>query len=376
MTKRLLKGLSLFLCFVMLFSLTTGLTFTAQAATEINSITIQEVVLPRPGATPSENWSKTGVSWKSDAIKWYEVPSEGYDIPLSSDTKFIAGKNYKVSFVAWAESGYDFAPVDSINATIDGFKATVAQYLGRDTKRVVLVSYIFKCEYKKVTNVTLTCKAFEKGTELTSDFFYAQGEGVSSECVSTFTRNGEAVSLGETVTFGDYGANIVLAPLENYEIADDVVVKLGENTFKVAFKIGTGVIVKSEDNLWHIDCDHVLGDYENDVTTHWKTCSACGEKSDVDVHDFVKTTVAGDTVHTCSVCGYVKTEKNKVDDFIYADVAGGVQIIAYRGAETNLNVPATLADKKVVSIGDYAFANSNNRTTFTSITIPTSTTSL
>ena len=370
------KVLSIFLSVVMLLSVLSGLSFTAQAATQVNSITIQGVVIPRPGATPSTNWSKTGVSWKADAIKWYEVPSSGYDVPLSSDSKFVEGKKYKASFVAWANTGYDFAAISSINATIDGFKATVSQYSGRDAKRVVVVSYIFTCEYKPITSVTLTCDSFAKGTTLTSDFFNAQGEGVNTTCVSTFTRNGEAISIGEKVTFGDYGANVVLSPAANYKFADNVSVTMGGKAFNVSLRIGMGIVVKSADDLWHIDCDHIYGDYQYDATTHWKSCSNCGDNSNIDSHTFSETNVAGNTVYTCTSCGYEKTTKNKVDGFFYADVTGGVQITAYDGTQTNLTVPSTLGGKTVVSIGDYAFVKYANKTSFTSITLPSTVTSI
>ena len=370
------KFLAMFLSLAMLFSIAAGLSFTAKAATSINSITIQEVVLPRPGATPSAKWSKTGVSWNADGIKWYEVPNSGYDIELSSDAKFVEGKKYKASFVAWANTGYEFSAPSSMSATIDGFTATVSQYAGRDTKRVVLVSYIFTCEYKTITSVVLTSDPFEKGTVLTTDFFYPQGEGVSPICVSTFTRNGESISIGEKVTYGDYGANVVLAPMENYKFADNVRVTMGNKTFTVTLKLGMGIVVKSADNLWHIDCDHIYGDYEHTATTHWKACSECGEKTYLDTHDFSESVVSGNTVYTCVNCGYEKTTKNMVDGYFYAEVAGGVQILAYNGIQTNLNVPSKIDGKTVVSIGDYAFVKYANKTNITSITLPTTITSI
>ena len=370
------KLLSFVLSLVMIFSVMAGFDFTVQAATSINNITIQEVTIPRPGAKPSTTWSKTGVSWEADGIKWYEVPTSGYDIPLSSDSKFVAGKKYKVSVVAWANSSYEFAAPSSLNATIDGFGATVSQYAGRDTKRVVLVSYTFTCDYKAITSVTLTADPFAKGTVLTSDFFYAQGEGVEPVCVSTFTRNGETIAIGEKVTYGNYGANVILAPKENYKFADNVSVTMGGKVFTVAYKIGMGIVVKSADDLWNVACPHSYGTYQYDATTHWKDCSICGDKTNVDGHNFSESTVSGNTVYTCTTCNYVKTAKNKVDGYTYADVTGGVQIIAYDGGQTNLNVPSILGGKTVVSIGDYAFAKYANKTTFTSITLPSTVTSI
>ncbi len=370
------KLLSLFMFLVMLFSVTAEASFPAKAATLINSITIQEVGIPYPGESPSTNWSKTSTSWNADAINWYEVPDSGYDIPLSGDSKFVEGKKYKVSFVAWANSGYDFASPSSISATIDGFQANIAQYLGRDTKRVILVSYTFTCQYKKIKNVVLTCDSFEKNAELTTDFFYPQGEGVNPCCISTFTRNGESIAIGEKVTYGDYGASIILAPMENYKFDDNVNIQLGEKKFTVTNRIGMGIVAKSADNLWHIDCEHSYGSYKYDATTCWMACENCGDKTNLDTHDFEESTIDGDTVYTCSICNYVKTVKNKVGNYFYADVENGVQITAYDGSETNITIPSSLDGKNVVSIGDFAFSKYANKTTLESITLPSGITSI
>ena len=57
-------------------------------------------------------------------------------------------------------------------------------------------------------------------------------------------------------------------------------------------------------------------DYSYDETNHWKTCSGCDEKLDLEKHSFdggVIITPAtketeGEMVYTCTVCGYKKTE--------------------------------------------------------------------
>jgi len=376
------KVLSLFLSLVMLTSITAGLTFSAEAATEIKQVSFSGVVTPKPGLNPSYDYSQIGNGFSvgkvgGSELNWFEVTSS-YDVLLTSDSKFVAGKKYKVSFVAWANSGYQFANPSSLTSTVDGYKATVSQYNGRDTKVVVLVSYTFTCSYKQITSVTLTSEAFKKGATLTTDFFSVQGEGVNNYCVSTFTRNGEAVAAGTVVTSGNYGANIVLAPQEGYAFADNVNIKLvnTNNAFKVTNKIGLGIIAKSADDLWNVPCTHSYGDWEYDATSHWKACSECGYKTYLDTHDFAKSTVDGNTVYTCNNCGYVKTAKNTVDGFLYADVEGGVQIITYQGSDVNITVPATLNGKKVVSIGDYAFANATNKTSIKSVTLPTSVSSI
>ncbi len=377
------KVVSLMLSLVMLLSVTAGLSFTAEAATEIKQVSFGGVITPKPGLNPSYNYSIIGNGFSigkvsGNELNWYEVNTSGYDVLLASDSKFVAGKKYKVSFVAWANSGYQFAAASSLNSTVDGYKATVSQYGGRDTKVVVLVSYTFTCDYKQITTVTLTNDVIKKGTALTTDFFSVQGEGVNTYCVSTFTRNGEPVANGEKVTFGDYGANIVLAPQEGYAFADNVNIKVENknNAFTVTNKIGLGIIAKTSGNFWHIDCSHSYGDWEYDATSHWKACSECGYKTYLDTHDFAESTVGGNTVYTCKDCGYVKTAKNTIDGFLYADVDGGVQIITYKGSEVNISVPATLNGKKVVSISDYAFANAPNKTSIKSITLPTSVTSI
>ena len=74
-------------------------------------------------------------------------------------------------------------------------------------------------------------------------------------------------------------------------------------------------------------------DYSYDETNHWKTCSGCDEKLDLEKHSFdggVITVPAtketeGEMVYTCTVCGYKKTERiSRLAESYPIVISGGV----------------------------------------------------
>lgn len=373
------KVLSILLSLVMLISVTAGLSFTAQAATAINSVTVTGVDKPLPGFALDNDVSVSGSGYNlatdiaPRVVSWYDLDVSATK-SIASDSKYVNGHRYMVAVTLIADGTHEFSNSVSAKINIGGveYNADKMAYSTYSTSNVIVVTASLKCEYNKITTVTLTSDPFEKGAELTKDFFYAQGTGIDSYFAPSFTRNGETISVGEKVTFGDYGASIVLSPKAGYAFDNNVNIKLGNqnNAFKITDTIGLVIIAKSADDLWHLDCTHNYGDWEYDATSHWKACSECGFKTYLDTHDFSESTVDGNTVYTCNDCGYVKTAKNVVDNFLYADVTGGVEIIQYKGSAANVSVPSTLAGKTVVSIGNYAFASSPNKAAITSITLP------
>ena len=371
------KVISLFLFVVMLLSVTTGISFGAQAEGEISSVVVN-ITKPVPGVSLSREFSIETVGLKAwsingNQLNWYDVTDQNsYDKLLADNTKFVAGHKYKAVIVFGPESGYSLS--DNLNYTLGGVTGVATQYQGRKKSVVQQMSAVFDCDYTYISSVVLSGEALAKGDVLENDHFISLTPHVNVFCA--FTRNGEPISLGEKVTYGNYGATVILVPDESYEFKGNVEIKYGQKTFTLTNYIGRGIFAKSADDLWVVDCTHNYGSWQYDATTHWKACSQCGDKSEIDAHTFNESTVNGGTVYTCSVCGYVKNAKNIIDGYLYADVDGGVQIVAYSGSEVNLNIPATLNDKKVVSIGDYAFAKYDNKTTFKSITVPTSVTSI
>ena len=363
------KLISILLSCALIFSIVSTATFTSTAANEIHQVSFNGVVMPRPGEKPSDNYTKIGTGYTVSGPKWYEVTGES-DLLLTDDSKFVAGKEYKISFVAWANSGYQFANVENLTATIDGFTADVNQYQGRYTTAVVEVSYTFVCDYKQITSVVLNAAALKTGDVLENTRFTTNSEGVAGAFCS-FTRNGEDIANGEKVTYGDYGASILLIPEDTYAFADNVSITYGTNNFVVAGKIGKGIMVKSANNLWTIECEHTYDGWTADGTSCWQECTNCGEKININAHDFGPAVVEGDVkTYTCSICGYQKVDKYEDQGFRYADVEGGVMIVQYKGGENTIAIPSTLNGKPVVAIGDYAFANATNKTSIISITVP------
>lgn len=371
------KVISLFLSVMMLLSVTTGLTFTANAAETIGSINFS-VTNPVPGETVNYELVSTTANlapWKVNGkyVNWYDVTdSSSSDKLLTSDSKFVAGHKYKAVVVTGAASGYALA--DTVSCDFNGTVVTGTQYKGRDKSVVQQFERIFNCDYTYISSVTLSAEAISKGDVLNSDHFVSLTPHISAMC--SFTRNGESIPLGEKVTYGNYGATVILVPDKNYEFSGSVTVKMGANVFTVT-KLGRGIIAKSADNLFTVNCSHSYGGLEYDATTHFKTCTQCGDKSNVETHTFSEKIVDGNTVYTCSTCGFVKTAKNYINNYYFADVEGGVQITAYTGSDVNINIPATLGGKTVVSIGDYAFSkNMTSREKFKSITVPSTVTSI
>ena len=108
------KLISILLSCALIFSIVSTATFTSTAANEIHQVSFNGVVMPRPGEKPSDNYTKIGTGYTVSGPKWYEVTGES-DLLLTDDSKFVAGKEYKISFVAWANSGYQFANVENPN---------------------------------------------------------------------------------------------------------------------------------------------------------------------------------------------------------------------------------------------------------------------
>ena len=64
------------------------------------------------------------------------------------------------------------------------------------------------------------------------------------------------------------------------------------------------------------------------------------------------------------------------DNFNYLIIDEGAKIIAYNGTATEVTIPNTVNNAPITTIGDNLFYNSNIKTTLTSVTVPTTVTSL
>ena len=347
------KVISLGLSLLMIISVMTGLNVTVSAATAINSVSVTGIDKPLPGKALDFSASVSGSGYSidtftsSNAVTWFDLSvSSTKSIP--ADSKFINGHNYLVTVRLIADGTHEFS--NNVTASINIGGATSAgeimSYSNYSRSNIICVSKSVTCEYNKIPSITLSGEALAKGDELKIDHFISLTPHVS--VYTGFTRNGESIANGEKVTYGNYGASVILVPDDDYEILPGVTVKYGDATFTYKATLGRGVILQSADNLWTVNCTHSVTTVKYDATTHWTECSDCGEKTNIEKHTFNKQTSAGDTVYTCSTCNYQKTAKNTIDGFKYADVDGGVQIIAYKGSDTNIVIPATLNGKTVV----------------------------
>ena len=371
------KVISILLSFVMLTSITAGLNLTVFATETISTATVR-ITKPAPGAKISRAYTadKKGWSvWKTEGneLNWYDTTNGTPYTLMTDDSKFVEGHTYMARLIASADTGYQFAE-DGVKVDFQNVPSYGNSYKGYYKTAVQSFECSFKCAYNMITSVTLSAEALAKGDVLSNTHFIATS-GAVQQTACSFTRNGETVSAGTKVTYGTYGASIIIAPKDGCKFADNVSVKMGSVNFTVVNKIGMGIIVKN-DNIWTINCTHPSTTQKYDATTHWDECADCGEKTNIETHTFSESTVDGGTKYTCTKCGFTKTSKNKENGFLYAAVNGGVEVVAYDGSDTNVVVPATLGGQKVVGLGNYAFAKYANKTTFKSITLPASITNI
>ena len=376
------KLFSIVVSFVMVFTLLTGAELTIKASENVTVIRVNNVVEPTVGTTIGQlNYATVSNDaeynfFGSDYIYWFDLDSAKPEAALPKDTKCVQGHRYKVSIRLMVKGGYSFAA--NCEGKINGKDASTSGYLGRSKSTNLAVEYTFPvCDYKQIAEVQLSGAGLTSGTELTNTWFTPTTPGVMKQTACSFTRNGETVAWGEKVTYGNYGVKILIAPEENYRFGYGVVVKYNGKVFPKVTRIGNGIYAESADDLFQVNCTHEYGDYSYDATTHWKACSHCGDKMNIEPHSFGAGVKVGDvTTYTCSKCGYQKIQKYVENGFRYGDVEGGVQIIAYNGDATNVVIPSEINGKKVVSIADYAFTYYSNRTSFKSITVPNTVTSI
>lgn len=369
------KVISLFMSLIMLLGIAAGLSFTAQADTTVETATIY-VTAPKPGATVDRACTgdtKGWIFWKSGGyyLNWYDVTDEKNPLLMADGAKYVAGHRYMASMVIGADTGYVLKKDGDvgISATVNDVMSYGKQYKGRLLTTAQQIDRYFNCEYIKISSVTLSGSALKTGDTLNINHFTA---GSNVYVATSFKRNGEAISVGEKVTFGNYGAKILISPAEEYEFTNNVTVKYGDATFTKVAVLGKGFFFESADNLWTINCTHPSTVTKCDANNHWTECTACGEKTNVEQHDFQKQTVGTSTEYTCkkAACGYKKTVNNQVDGYRLADVEGGVEITEYIGSETNITIPETLGGKTVVGIGQGAFLFNSNKANITKITVP------
>ncbi|MCI6652143.1 MAG: leucine-rich repeat protein [Ruminococcus sp.] len=382
------KVISLFLSILMLFSTMTGLTFTAQAKEKITKIEVDSVPEPFIGATIKDLCSFSVpegaeyCGYSSDFTKcmlWFDLDSDTPNTPLPTDTVCVEGHSYRVS-VRLIAVGNTFA--SSPKVYINGNEGWTSTYLGRNPSTSLAVEYQFpKLKKKPIDNINafFEFNEFTKGITVNSYSTLVYGNKVNTVTTGWF-HDGKAVQGDTTVTYGNWGFLIGLTASGDFYFDKSSTITIEDKLLTTTdiYLNGKVAFFRSADDFFTVSCTHnYSSSWSCDGTTHWKECSICNEKGELNAHTFGAGVTEGEvTTYTCSECGYKKVDKYIENGFRYADVDGGVQVVTYQGNDVNVNVPDVLGGKKVVSIADYAFATAKNKTSIKSITLPSTVTSI
>lgn len=382
------KVISLFLSLMMLFSVMIGHTITVNAKEQITKIEVDSVPEPFIGATIKDLCSFSVpdgaeyCGYSSDFTKcmlWFDLDSDTPNTPLPTDTVCVEGHSYRVS-VRLIAVGNTFA--SSPKVYINGNEGWTSTYLGRNQSTSLAVEYQFpKLKKKPIDNINafFEFNEFTKGITVNSYSTLVYGNKVNTVTTGWF-HDGKAVQGDTTVTYGNWGFLIGLTASGDFYFDKSSTITIEDKLLTTTdiYLNGKVAFFRSADDFFTVSCTHnYSSSWSYDGTTHWKQCSICNEKGELNAHTFGAGVTEGDvTTYTCSECGYKKVDKYIENGFRYADVDGGVQVVTYQGNDVNVNVPDVLGGKKVVSISDYAFATAKNKTSIKSITLPSTVTSI
>lgn len=152
---RLIAGiLSVILSLLMVIGVFPVTDITASAATEITGITIVDVNIPRPGATPDykvtygagctsttrfDSVSQiNGIEWRYKRVNTWKV--------LKPTDTFMENVEYTVAIVVKAQNGYSFKTNNgspSVSCTINGNRANVVGITGQNNRDVLVAIFTF-----------------------------------------------------------------------------------------------------------------------------------------------------------------------------------------------------------------------------------------
>lgn len=152
---RLIAGiLSVILSLLMVIGVFPVTDITASAATEITGITIVDVNIPRPGATPDykvtygagctsttrfDSVSQiNGIEWRYKRVNTWKV--------LKPTDTFMENVEYTVAIVVKAQNGYSFKTNNgspSVSCTINGNRANVVGITGQSKSDVLVAIFTF-----------------------------------------------------------------------------------------------------------------------------------------------------------------------------------------------------------------------------------------
>lgn len=161
----LMKLFSVVLCTLLLVGICPNFSLDSFAATEITAITIMDVNIPRPDATPdyTATYSTGCLSTKEfdtatqkNGIIWYYKRVNNY-VDLGTTDTFKENVSYTVAIVVKAANGYQFKTNGSspaVSCTVNGNKANAVAMTGQRPGETLVVVFTFPAsEYFTVNTV-------------------------------------------------------------------------------------------------------------------------------------------------------------------------------------------------------------------------------
>ena len=145
------KILSIILIAIMLFSIVPT---TAFAATEINIVTVKDILEPLDGFKPDLSGTPGHSSkYSVKKVEWTEYDDEmEWQRDLTANNTFVKGNYYFVFVTLEAKDGYVFS--NNITATVNGAQAN--KYAPRDNGKTIQIYYCFPLCKKNIARVDLT----------------------------------------------------------------------------------------------------------------------------------------------------------------------------------------------------------------------------
>ena len=342
--------------------------------------------------------------------RWFDVTGETA-IEISRQDTFQENHSYTLVYCFATIEGYEFSVKDGKTAVTAEYvednncTITVTETNGFDLRRAITVNINFpKCETKILNQATICSQKPEKDVTLNSYFHWAgkpsSDNNDSSDYInniySCFTKDGISVEEDDPITYGNYTAMMSVVAEPWTKFAGDI--KFVKRNYAVEIKRqkqyytylenedvdAETVFVNSDRSAalikyeFAIPCEHNYSStWSSDYTGHWKECSICGERKDEAEHTFGPgTTENGKTTYECTTCGFKKSVGHDKNGYYYSVKGNEVEVYAYQGTETQVNVPEEFDGKKVTRIGEYCFSNYENKTSITKVTLPNTVTSI
>lgn len=332
MKKRIL---SMLLCLALLLAVLPG---TAQAATEISTISLGGLNYPDAGQTSSACSAfianTKGISFY--AVDWFDRTADRF---LEASDTFQAGHAYSVQIWVEADSGYTFKCVNDstpgVTATIDGQELEVTKAFEYKAFAMVVLTYYFSPIPQKgwLDSVKVTVPAPVAGqrpdyTQLSTAeyttknvYFSGQTDENMKNGIGWSVLDGDDLKPDTAVFDGEtkYVLRTLLFPEDGYSFHEKTKVYVNGKQAKAFWDYATFMSVsyefpatgKLETTESHT---HTPSDWRTTQVYHYKVCTTCGDMLEQEDHKGGVATCA--EKGKCTVCGYeyIETNENHIPD--------------------------------------------------------------